>query len=203
MEDNWDWIDKWNLIDGMYYGQMDTQCEFPVCEIHTNPTKYNFRCKNPKCIYKKIIKPKKSKKFCFITLQDFKTRVEDIEKLKLFLKRIAYMYEEGYWVIESGSSINVHLHMLVKIKDSCKNHKAVLNAKWESLFLRSIATNDYYKLQQHRDCDSMPSYEDWCEEKINYFDNLKKGSHKNVVDLDQCGTFHDPEGSGGFLLPLL
>jgi hypothetical protein len=164
------WIERFNLKDGMYYANMDYHFEYPVCEIHTDATKYNFRCKNPKCVYKKLNKSKKSKKFCFITLQDFQTRVEDIEKLQLFLKRISYMYEEGYWVIESGSSVNVHLHMLVKIKDSCKNHKSVLNAKWESLFLRSIIQKDYYKLQQHRDTDSMPSYEDWCIEKLNYLD---------------------------------
>lgn len=198
-----DWIAHYNIKDGMYHSNLDYSYEYPVCEIHTDATKYKFRCNNPKCIYKKLNKSKKSKKFVFVTLQDFQTRNEDIEKLHTFLKRIAYMYDEGYWIIEQGSSINVHIHMLVKIKDSCKNHKSVLTAKWEGLFLRSITSNDYYKLQQHKDVDAMPSYEDWLIEKLDYFDNLKKGTHTNKVDLGLTGTFHDPEGSGGFLLPLV
>lgn len=195
------WELRFNKRDDYYYHSLDFEYESPVCLTHTDPHMYNKKCNKELCSYRKRTKTKKSKKFCFITLQDFLTRIEDIEKLKLFLKRINYMYEEGYWVIEQGSSINVHLHMLVKIKDSCKNHKSVLNAKWEGLFMRSITNKDYYKLQQHKDCDAMPSYDDWCQEKLDYFDDAKKGEHGNATDLKCSGTFHDPEGSGGFLLP--
>ena len=139
-------------------------------------------------------KKQNERKFIFITIQDFQTRLSDLDKLKLFIKRIAYMYDAGFYVVESGKSDppNVHLHMLVKIKSSCRNHKQVLVAKWAGLFNTNLNDKDYYLIKQWRASAAMPSYEDWLQEKRDYFDDSKKSSHSNSIDLKINGTFGDP-----------
>lgn len=145
---------------------------------------YLDKLKNP--IKKKI----KGDKFVWITIQDFQRRIEDVDKLETFINRIAYMYNAGFWIIEAGKSDppNLHIHMFVKIKNS-KKHKASLNAKWMSLFNTDLSKKDYYLMKQWRSSPDMPSYEDWCQEKLDYFDNEKKGSHENVIDLNLSGEF--------------
>ena len=143
---------------------------------------------------RKKLNKKKDKKFVFITLQDFTRRLCDLEKLQRFIKRISYMYDDGFWVIETGKNkdeadFNVHIHMLVKIRNSVKNHKHVMNIKWTNLFNTDLYHEDYYQCKQHRDCDDMPEYMDWVEEKLNYFKQEMKGTHKNTVDLGLSGRF--------------
>lgn len=154
--------------------------EDPIKEYH----KHLDRLKNP-------IKGNHDKKFVLITIQDFQTRLEDIEKLEQFIKRIAYMYNAGFWVIESGKADppNVHIHLFVQIKNS-KKHKAQLNIHWMKLFKTNLqGKNDYYHIKQWRDTPDMPSYDNWCKEKIDYFTNENKGTHANVVDLNLRGEF--------------
>ena len=145
-------------------------------------------------IPEKVVKVVEDKKFVFITLQDFKTRVADIEKLQFFIKSISYMYEEGSWIIESGKAkdskdFNVHIHLLVKIRPQVKNHKKVMNTKWMRYRDTNLYEKDYYDIKQHRDVESMPPYEEWLKEKREYFINDLKGSHKNTVDLELSGNF--------------
>ena len=150
------------------------------------------------------LKKNGGKKFAFITIQDKQRRLDDIEKLQLFINRIAYMYDAGFWTIEAGKSDppNVHIHLFVRIKNS-KKHKASLNAKWMALFNTNLqGDNDYYKLETHNDSPDMPSYKDWYEEKMVYIhgDNEQKGDHMNSIDLNLRG------GQGcqsGFLLPYI
>lgn len=164
------------------------------CICYDSPGTINHSCPVHKCT--RPVKTKKPKKYCFITIQDFQRRMCDIDKLQLFLKNIGYMYESGEWIIESGKSkdeknYNLHIHMLVKIKDSAKNHKQVMNIKWMKQFNTSLNDSDYYKMTQHRDCDSMPTYEDWLVEKRSYFVNdvNGKGGHVNTVDLELRGAW--------------
>lgn len=134
-------------------------------------------------------------RFVFITIQDWKRRHTDSEKLKTFIERIAYMYDAGFWIIESGKQpkledCNFHIHLLVQIKKSIKNHKKVLNAKWVGLFDTNLYNKDYYKMKQHRPSKDMPSYDDWYIEKLDYFDDAKKGlEHKNSFNMELSGTF--------------
>ena len=137
---------------------------------------------------------KQERKFVFITIQDFKRRECDIEKLRTFIDRIAYMYDAGFWIIESGKQskiedCNFHLHLLVQIKKNIKNHKQVMNAKWTALFDTDLTKKDYYLMRQWRKSKDMPEYEDWLQEKLDYFDNKKKSSHSNTFDLNLIGTF--------------
>ena len=104
------------------------------------------------------------------------------------------MYSEGQWVIESGKAkdakdFNVHVHLLVKIRPQVKNHKKVMNTKWMKYFDTSLYEKDYYDLKQHRDVEGMPPYEEWLEEKKDYFQNDLKGAHKNTIDLELSGNF--------------
>ena len=179
--------------------------------IERDLTRWEFIKEGCEC-YPHTIKPKvlkridkylnghKEKKFVFITIQDFRRRLCDLEKMQAFIKRIAYMYNAGFWIIEAGKSDppNVHIHLLVQIKNS-KKHKCSLNAKWMGLFDTNLqGDNDYYKLCTHNDSPDMPSYQDWYKEKMIYFENDKKGDHANSIDLDLKGGQGCP---GGFLLP--
>lgn len=138
-----------------------------------------------------------SKNFVFITINDLQTRMKDIEGLLQFIKRISYMYSEGHWVIETGKNeeekdFNIHIHLLVKIKDCIHNHKTSINAKWMGVRDTSLYDLDYYQLDQHRKSDDMPEYDDWVIEKMTYFDNDKKGTHTNTIDLELSGQFGKP-----------
>jgi hypothetical protein len=50
---------------------------------------------------KKISKTNKEKKFCFITIQDFQRRIGDLEKIKQFMKKIEYIFEECHYCVGS------------------------------------------------------------------------------------------------------
>jgi len=145
----------------------------------------------------KKYKPPKEKvervaQYCFITLQNWKCREEDVDKMLLFLKKIDYLYESGEWIIESGKSKNFHIHMMVKIIDP-KKHKNKLNVEWNKIFGNNITDKDFYKLTQWRKSKLMPSYEQWCQEKLDYFDNMKKGFHNNLKDLELQESFSGGE----------
>lgn len=179
---------------------MDWNMEY--CEYCSGPpcVKFETKCKSSsaflciKCYKPKLTKNEKVKKFTFITIQDFQRRMCDIDKFVKFVNSISYMYEAGKWIIESGKNLdkdeyNLHLHMLVKIRDNVKNHKKVLNIKWMRQFNTNLYDSDYYLMKQHRDVKGMCSYDDWITEKLEYFDNSKKGDHKNTEDLGLNGEF--------------
>lgn len=182
-----------NLIERQKQSDIDKGC---ICY----ETVYDLGICDPDCPLHKP-KPKKKKsekprKYSFITIQDFQRRMCDIDKLKQFLNSISYMYEMGEWVIESGKNknkdeYNLHIHMLVKIRPQAKNHKNVLNIKWMTHFNTNLYDHSYYKLIQHRDCESMPPYEEWLKEKRSYFTNTEqgKGSHLNTEDLGLRGVW--------------
>lgn len=144
--------------------------------------------------YNKFLLSRKSekklldRKFVFITLQDFKTKFTDVEKLVQFCKRIKYLYYDYYYVIESGSCedqalANYHVHLFAKIKNT-KGHKRSIKAEWARLFNRDITAEDYYDVKQWRESESMPPYEQWHEEKIEY---MRKGTNAKNAFPSICG----------------
>lgn len=140
---------------------------------------------------KQIILDKKLNKqsnFVFITIQDFKRRLNDLDKLNQFISNIKYLYSEGYYCIESGKSVNLHIHMLVKIINP-KKHKEKLNREWIKLFDTSLYDKDYYLLKQWRESEKMPPYEQWVQQKLDYFENEKKGCHANSIELNCRGSW--------------
>lgn len=145
--------------------------------------------------YKKKEKVERVAQYCFLTLQNFLCRKKDIDKMLLFLKKIDYLYESGEWIIESGKSENLHIHMMIKIIDP-KKHKNKLNIEWNKLFDNNITDKDFYKLSQWRKSKLMPSYEQWCLEKLDYFKDETKGNHANKEDLGLRGSF----AGGGVIL---
>ena len=44
-------------------------------------------------------------------------------------------------------------------------------------------------MKQWRKSKDMPEYEDWVQEKVDYFDNQKKSLHGNTFDLNLMGNF--------------
>ena len=189
-------LNDFEIKEFKYYLYKEEFIDFIKIEIQNFPDEdvgffvelYNMRER------KRILNFKKNKerniKYVFITIQDFQRRMCDIDKLLLFIKRIEYLYEHGYWIIESGKADppNIHLHLLVKIINPRK-HKGCLIINWGKLFNNNIGDSDYYKLTQHRDCKGMPPYEQWKDEKIDYFNNKLKGDHKNSVELNLSGVF--------------
>lgn len=151
---------------------------------------------DPEPMWKKHITKKKiGRQFVFITLQDFQTRMKDLEDMKEFVNDISCLYECGHWVIETGGKenekdFNIHVHLLVKIAKHVKNHKRDLNIAWERHRDTTLYDKDYYQMKQFRISKKMPSYETWLQEKLDYFDNTKKTKeHQNTVDLGLCGTY--------------
>ena len=84
---------------------------------------------------KKILKDSKERvaQYCFLTLQNFLCKPEHTDQMILFIKKVEYLYEHGWWIIETGKSDNLHIHMLVKIIDP-KRHKRKLNIEWNKIF---------------------------------------------------------------------
>lgn len=188
------WNPHYFFKDNYYYTNMDTKMEMPLCWIHTDPTKFKSTCKDDKCIYYKAPKIKniKDKKYVFITIQDFKRRINELDQLQQFIKNISYMYESGQWVIETGKNqddFNIHIHLLVVISPKVRSHKEVIDRKWQRFFETSLYHKDYYLLKQHRESDKMVPYTEWLQEKQDYFINDLKGSHKNTIDLGLSGFF--------------
>ncbi len=139
-------------------------------------------------------KQKKERQYVFLTIQDFKTRISDLENLKLFIDDIKHLYDDGHWVIETGSregeEANLHIHMLVRIGKHVKNHKRDINVAWKRYFSTDLYDKDYYFMKQWRKSKKMPSYEAWLQEKKEYFVNdLKSEDHRNSTDLECFGTF--------------
>ena len=138
------------------------------------------------------IKKKKEREpnFCFLTIQDFQRRIEDLDKIQIFISNIKYLYSECYYIVEAGKSDppNVHLHFLAKIINPRK-HKQKINLEWTKLFDTNLYDNDYYKLTQWRKSELMPDYDQWVKEKLEYFDNTKKGTHQNSIDLGISGSW--------------
>lgn len=140
----------------------------------------------------KINKPCRSEKYVFITIQTFQQKLKDLDKYKQFINNIKYLYSEGHFCLESGSvpppNCNLHLHMLVKIIQP-KKHKYKLDLEFRKIFDMSLYDKDYYLLKQWSESPKMPPYDQWVNEKLTYFDDEKKGSHANSVDLNCRGSW--------------
>ena len=68
-----------------------------------------------------------------------------------------------------------------------------MNREWTKLFKDSTLydfdsnKNPVFYVKQHRDSDKMPPYSQWLQEKLDYFEDEKKGSHQNAIDLGARG----------------
>ena len=152
--------------------------------------------------FKKLNKSIPNDQASYITIAPSKYRVpipytqENINTLINFGEKIAYLYNPYYFVVESGKhaeSPHLHIHILGKIKNS-KKHLGSLRAKWEQLTGFTIDwKSDDYLLKQWRKHPDMPTYQDWIDEKISYFTDDYKGTHKNFEVL-----MPGPGGPGGF-----
>lgn len=150
----------------------------------------NSQCMN----FKEIIQGKSSSesKLFFLTIQDFQRRLPELDKLKHFIKKCEHIFETCIWCIESGSveppNSNLHIHMLARYHNS-KKGKNMLCIQWSKLFNTNLRDSDFFHLKQHRDAKGMPSYKDWLQEKLDYFEDEKKGSHQNALDLGSRGAW--------------
>ena len=149
----------------------------------------NINCANFRKIVQK--KPGESKLF-FITIQDYKRRIPDLDKMVQFIKKCEHIFDTCIWCIESGKvkppDSNLHIHMLARYNNS-KKGKNMLCLQWSKLFDTNLRDSDFFHLKQHRDAKGMPPYNDWLQEKLDYFENEKKGSHENALDLGARGAW--------------
>ena len=85
----------------------------------------------------------------FLTIQDFKRRVGDIEKLQLFISRIKYHWVEARYCIESGKvalpNSNLHIHLFGRMAN-CRKCKQRMNIEWCKLFDTSLTEEKPSKL---------------------------------------------------------
>lgn len=151
--------------------------------------------------FKKLSPSKKSDQAVFITIAPSKFRVpipytaENISTLINFGEKISFLYHRYAFVVESGKysdTPHLHLHILGVIKNP-KKHLAQLRAKWDGLcgFVIDWKSDDY-DLRQWRKSPSMPSYDDWFQEKLTYMTDEYKGTHQNFEVL------MDSPGGAGF-----
>lgn len=136
----------------------------------------------------------KIKKAVFITLQDFKRREADFDNLVLFCKNIEYIFDEFVWIIESGKSkpLNLHVHILAILNN--KNAKRAIKIEYNKLFGDDITEKDYYLCKQWRNTKKMPPYDQWLKEKLDYFKNNLKGDHQNAIDYTDSGGYGVSKG---------
>lgn len=190
----------------LYYNRFDTEKQRGICKEcdayrHSgfeNPLWRNcpdncfIKIQNLRLFDNHLKKSNDNKKMNFITIQDFKRRITDLDKLQLFCNRIGYLFEEGYYCIESGKvplpNSNLHIHILGKYKNS-KKAKGKICLEWSKLFDTNLCENDFWKLKQWRNSPDMPPYEQWVQEKKDYFINEMKGNHENVIDLGARGAW--------------
>ena len=153
-----------------------------------------FEDNDPVEEYKKYLKKKEKKeqKFIFITIQDFQRRIGDLDKLQLFINKIKYLFSDAIWCIESGKiplpDSNLHIHILGRYINS-KKAKNKICIEWAKLFNTDLKDKDYWQVKQHRESKEMPEYEQWLQEKADYFRDEMKGSHANAVDLGARGAW--------------
>lgn len=151
-------------------------------------------CKNAECFNytKPKVKDPKDQKFIFITIQDFKRRMCDLDKLEQFIKNIKYLFTDGLYCIETGKvplpDSNLHIHILGRYVNS-KKAKNRICIEWAKLFDTNLRDQDFWHVKQHRDTKEMPPYEQWLQEKKDYFIDEMKGNHSNVVDLGARGAW--------------
>ena len=179
---------------------MDNWDKVKYCEYCGGPPTHKFLTKCGKIsghLCDKCYKPKKIKnvsqdKFFFVTIQDFKRRIGELDKLRLFIKKCEPIFAQCIWCIESGKvplpDSNLHIHLLGKYHNS-KKGKNMLCIQWSKLFDTNLRDADFYLMKQHRDSPQMPSYDEWLQEKLDYFRNELKGDHENALDLGARGAW--------------
>ena len=96
-------------------------------------------------------------------------------------------YRDYAWVIESGSNNDhLHVHAVCEMKNSLK-HAFRLKAFWKKYFPNNQllisnkkSGNEYHSLRFDT--------EEILQDKLEYFENEKKGTHENLVDLGLRGS---------------
>ena len=126
---------------------------------------------------------------------------ENIKKMKAMLNHLkSEWWEEYLVVIEKGKSgDNLHFHALVKTRTT-KNHARAIQFAWGDTFypwgkqkdgrLKTIKGDHEYLVKQHNKSDKkdkskkkMVPYNEWIQEKVNYFNDSLKGSHSNKDEI--------------------
>lgn len=143
--------------------------------------------------YKQYLRGNQEKKFCFITIQDFKQGMSSYDKLCQFGKATEYLYTDVVWWIESGKhedDPHLHYHALGRI--ATKDLKGRMAPKWNQLMGTNLKGKDkngrpFYLCKRHNESkpgkEPMPPYDTWWKEKIDYLTNESKGTHENFCDL--------------------
>lgn len=134
---------------------------------------------------------KGKKKKVFITYQNFKFHtIEDLEKMKIFMSKIDWLFDDWKWIIEHGKNEkpNYHFHILGAITES-KNFKRNMGIEFNKIFNLPLhpKSTDYYNMRQWNKSDKMPPYDQWVSEKLDYFNNDIKGNHSNWMDIKAQG----------------
>lgn len=183
----------------MYYSYFDTEMKFPVCPSCKIDWDNRKCCRVKECwYYKPPYVPKRS--YLYLTLSPDKflrnllPTQHNIDALKKWADNwFGYniKHYKGYlFTLESGSKgDHLHLHAICEMKTSHK-HAEQLKKSWAKTFpnnqlvttvnLQNKGKKGEYAYLQINDPKIL-------QDKIDYFDNCKKGIHANLLDLKISG----------------
>lgn len=165
-------------------------------EGHTTLTPLNKDCKEILTKYwrKSSVKVRRHNFFSCCPLKRIGISEGEVLKLRLFCEKffsIQY-FEKIAWVIESGkhsNSPNLHFHLLgVFNENGSKNfRKRVLINGWNKLYPKNPLD---WRADNKVGIDLVAcNTQVMIDDKLSYFKNENKGSHKNFVDLKIKGGF--------------
>lgn len=179
-----------------YYGDRAKEClegmyDFPGTFRKTIMSKYKKHSKNVKVSY--IYLTLSPDKF----LRNMDVNDSNIAALKDWCERWFHHNPNYYngvsWVVENGSQgDHLHVHAVCDMKTSHK-HAERLKRSWartfpnNQLILSGNKTGNEYHSMRFDDPIIL-------KDKLDYFDNEKKGSHENLFDLGvrgSCGVLTD------------
>lgn len=150
--------------------------------------------------YRKESMPKK-KSYLYLTLspdkflRNLEPTPENIDNLNRWCEKWfnqdKKFYNQFAWVIESGShGDHLHVHAVMEMKNS-KHHARNLKDFWAKYFpnnqlltKKNLSSRDNSRGEY---CYLQFDKEDILQDKLEYFENEKKGTHENQIDLGLRG----------------
>lgn len=150
--------------------------------------------------FKKSNQPQK-KSYLYLTLspdkflRNLEPTPENIDNLNRWCEKWfnqdKKFYNQFAWVIESGShGDHLHVHAVMEMKNS-KHHARNLKDFWAKYFpnnqlltKKNLSSRDNSRGEY---CYLQFDKEDILQDKLEYFENEKKGTHENQIDLGLRG----------------
>lgn len=170
------------------------ELEMCVKDVHTEYSKY----------LKKFKKGKVDKSYMWLTLspdkllRNIENTAENVKAVGDWCERwfkYANHYGDYAWVVECGSNgDHIHVHCICEMVKS-KKHAENIKKSWNRNFpnhqlLTSVDGNSdaYKKGKRGEYCYKRMDNWSYVQERLDYLENEKKGTHENLYDLGVRGS---------------